>query len=141
MQMKNPHVIWAAVVIVFILVSGAVTLVALDKDVTVILTLAGLVAIPVLSAFGVAVYHKLDQVKEASNGNLTKVMDMQQETQAQLTRLALLLPAQQVSQSDVAATEALLKEDIYLYADPSSGGYREGHPPTGSGPRGGDVRI
>lgn len=92
--MKNPHVIWAAVIIVFIMVTGAVTLVALDKDVTVILSLAGLVAVPVLSAFGVAVYQKLDQVKDASNGNLSRVMSMQQKTQAQLTRLALLLPAQ-----------------------------------------------
>lgn len=107
--MKNPHVIWAAVIIVFILVTGAVTLVALDKDVTVILSLAGLVAVPVLSAFGVAVYHKLDQVKEASNGNLTKVMDMQQATQAQLTQLALLLPAQQ--QAEGAAADEAAKDE------------------------------
>lgn len=113
MEMKNPHVIWAAVIIVFILVSGAVTLVALDKDVTVILSLAGLVAVPVLSAFGVAVYHKLDQVKEASNGNLTKVMNMQEKTQEQLTRLALLLPAQQ--QQEVAADAAARDEFINTY--------------------------
>jgi hypothetical protein len=103
MEMKNPHVIWAAVLIVFIMVAGAVTLVALDKDVTVILSLAGLVAVPVLSAFGVAVYQKLDQVKEASNGNLARVMDMQQKTQAQLTQLALLLPAQQQEAAQEAA--------------------------------------
>jgi hypothetical protein len=133
MEMKNPHVIWAAVIIVFILVTGAVTLVALDKDVTVILSLAGLVAVPVLSAFGIAVYQKLDQVKEASNGNLTKVMDMQQKTQAQLMQLALLLPAQQMP--PLEGTE-VTKEDIYLYADPSGSGYREGQPPPVSGPPG-----
>lgn len=129
--MKNPHVIWAAVIIVFILVSGAVTLVALDKDVTVILSLAGLVAVPVLSAFGVAVYHKLDQVKEASNGNLERVLDMQQKTQAQLTQLALLLPAQQIPPLP-EGVDAPTKDDIYLYADPSGSGYREGHPPAPS---------
>jgi hypothetical protein len=127
MEMKNPHVIWAAVVIVFMLVSGAVTLVALDKDVTVILTLAALVAIPVLSAFGVAVYHKLDQVKEASNGNLERLLDMQQKTQNQLTQLALLLPSQQVPPT---AEIPVTKEDIYLYSDPAGSGYREGHPPS-----------
>lgn len=87
--MKNPNTIWAAVVIVGILVAGSVTLTVLDKDPSVILTLAGLVAVPVLGAFGVAVYQKLDQVKEASNGNLTRIMEMQQETQRQLTTLAL----------------------------------------------------
>jgi hypothetical protein len=133
MEMKNPHVIWAAVIIVFILVTGAVTLVALDKDVTVILSLAGLVAVPVLSAFGIAVYQKLDQVKEASNGNLTKVMDMQQKTQAQLMQLALLLPAQQMPPLEGAE---VTKEDIYLYANPDGSGYREGHPPPVSGPPG-----
>jgi hypothetical protein len=135
MEMKNPHVIWAAVIIVFMLVAGAVTLVALDKDVTVILSLAGLVAVPVLSAFGVAVYQKLDQVKEASNGNLARVMEMQQKTQAQLTQLALLLPAQQVPPAEGSeAVPPQLREDIYLYADPSGSGYREGHPPTSAPP-------
>jgi hypothetical protein len=115
MEMKNPHVIWAAVIIVFIMVAGAVTLVALDKDVTVILSLAGLVAVPVLSAFGVAVYQKLDQVKEASNGNLSRVIDMQQKTQAQLTQLALLLPAQQQAETDAAliAEKASLRDNQY----------------------------
>lgn len=114
--MKNPHVIWAAVVIVFILVASAVTLVALDKDVTVILSLAGLVAVPVLSAFGVAVYHKLDQVKDASNGNLTKLMDMQQQTQAQLMRLALLMPQQAMDDAE-AKDEAA----AFLHPDPALG--------------------
>jgi len=87
--MKNPHVVWAAVSIVFFLVAGAVVLVVFDKDVTVILSLAGIVAVPVLGAFGAAMYQKLDQVKEASNGNLARIMEMQQETQRQLTTLAL----------------------------------------------------
>lgn len=92
--MKNPHTIWAAVVVVVVLVLGAVTLVILDKDVSIILTLAGLVAVPVLGAFGAAVYQKLDQVKEASNGNLARIMEMQQETQRQLTNLALSMTPQ-----------------------------------------------
>lgn len=98
--MKNPHVIWASVVIVFLLLTGAVTLVAMDKDVTVILSLAAIVAVPVLGAFGVAVYHKLDQVKEQGNGNLERnfefqkrLLEAQQKTQEQLTALAMSMPA------------------------------------------------
>lgn len=98
MQMKNPHVIWASVVIVALLVMGAVTLVALDKDVTIILSLAGIVAVPVLAAFGVAVYQKLDQVKDQTNGNMerghtfmNKLLEAQQRTQAQLTALAMTM--------------------------------------------------
>lgn len=96
MEMKNPHVIWASVAIVALLVIGAVTLVAMEKDVTIILSLAGIVAVPILGAFGVAVYQKLDQVKEQGNGNIERgheflklVLDMQQKTQDQLTALAM----------------------------------------------------
>lgn len=87
--MRNPHVIWAAVAIVAMLILGAVTLALKDKDVTVILTLAGLVAVPVLGAFGAAVYQKLDRVQEASNGSMKAVMDQLQKTQDTLTALAL----------------------------------------------------
>ena len=96
MEMKNPHVIWASVVIVTVLVLGAVTLVAMEKDVTIILSLAGIVAVPVLAAFGVAVYQKLDQVKDQGNGNMerghefmNKLLEAQQKTQDQLTALAM----------------------------------------------------
>ena len=94
--MKNPHVIWASVVIVAMLLASAVTLVALGKDVIIILSLAGMVAVPVLAAFGVAVYQKLDQVKEQNNGNMERgheflksVLDQQQRNQDQLTSLAM----------------------------------------------------
>jgi hypothetical protein len=92
MEMK-PQTIWAAVVIVLILVAGAVTLVALDKDVTIILSLAAVVALPVLSAFGVAFYQKLEQVKEQGNGNVSKLLEAQQKTQEQLANLAMILPS------------------------------------------------
>lgn len=69
MNMRNPHIIWASVAIVFMLIAGSVTLTAMGKDTTVILTLAAAVAVPVLGAFGAAIYQKVDQVKEISNGN------------------------------------------------------------------------
>ena len=98
--MKNPHVIWASVTIIFLLLAGTVVLSVFDKDVTVILSLGALVAIPVLSAFGVAIYQKMDQVKEASqesskqvkeasNGSQDKLLAMIQELQTTVTGLAL----------------------------------------------------
>jgi hypothetical protein len=74
------QVSWPQVALVLgtmaILVLGAVTLAGMDKDPTIILTLAGLLAVPILGALGVAVYQKLDQVKEVSNGNLNRAHDM-----------------------------------------------------------------
>lgn len=111
MEMKT-NTVWAAVTIVFILVTGAVVLVSLGKDVTVILSLAGLVAVPVLSAFGVAVYQKLEAVKEASNGNLSRVIEMQQETQKQLTALAMVMPSVTAEMAASATAGAITEKDI-----------------------------
>lgn len=119
----KPQTMWASVAVVFILVASATTLVSLGKDVAIILELAGLVAVPVLGAFGVAVYHKLDQVKETSNGtnakileaaneNTKRMMEMQQrtqeqwqETQKQLTTLALAIAPPQMPTSAPPATD------------------------------------
>lgn len=90
--MRNPHVIWASVSIIFMMLAGVVTLASLDKDVTVILTLAGLIAIPVLSAFGVAIYQKMDQVKDLSNGGNRQLLDMIKELQDTVKGLALAVP-------------------------------------------------
>jgi hypothetical protein len=97
MEMKSPQTIWASVVIIFILVASATTLVILDKDVSIILTLTALVALPVLGGLGVAIYHKLDQVNENSNTNANRACDMQKVTQDQLTAMALAMPAPTVS--------------------------------------------
>lgn len=91
-MMKSPHVVWASVAIVFMLVAGSVTLVILDKDVSIILTLAAVVAVPVLGGFGVAVYQKLDQVKEQVNGNNEKDRVTIKELQDTIKELALRLP-------------------------------------------------
>lgn len=111
-DMRNPHVIWAMVSIVFMLIAGSVTLAVLDKDVTVILTLAGLVAVPVLGAFGVAVYHKLDQVKEISNGKSDVQMTMIKDLQDKITNLALLVPA--ISQSEPDKADGDYPQEIRL---------------------------
>ncbi len=87
--MKNPHIIWASVAIVFMLIAGSVTLTALGKDTPVILTLAAAVAVPVLGAFGAAIYQKVDQVKEISNGNTASLRAELQIAHAKIVELAL----------------------------------------------------
>jgi hypothetical protein len=113
MDVKSPQTIWASVTVVFIMVGSATTLVALGKDVTVILALAGLVAVPVLGAFGVAVYQKLDQVKESSNGNLSKVLEMQQKTQDQLTFLAMSMTPRQTQSAMEEAKDEEKREAVW----------------------------
>jgi hypothetical protein len=73
MNLRNPHVIWATVAIVFMLIAGSVTLVAMGRDATVVLTLSGIVAVPVLAGFGATIYQKVDQTKEIANGNLSRM--------------------------------------------------------------------
>lgn len=115
MEMKNPHVIWASVAIIFMLVAPASVLAGLGKDVTVILTLAALVAMPVLAGLGVAVYQKMEQVREQGNGNTTKqheltreILEMQRATQQQLTVLAMsMTPA---SREDGKAADDLTSQ-------------------------------
>lgn len=78
----------------FIATVGACVLLAMDKDVSALLSLVALIAVPVLTAAGAAAYQKLDHIKQISNGNLTRMMDMVQTTQDQVARLALKLPAE-----------------------------------------------
>ena len=100
--MKSPHVIWASVTIIIVLIGGAVTLTLAGKDVSVILTLAAIVALPVLTSLGVATYQKLQEVKDVSNGDRDKLLKMIQGLHAQVTELALKVqpPAKEDSWKD-----------------------------------------
>lgn len=82
---------------------GACVLLAMDKDVSTLLSLVALLAVPVLTAAGAAVYQKMDQVKEQSNGNMSRLMetnnqnmnrlvDVVQGHTEQMAKMALLLP-------------------------------------------------
>jgi putative effector of murein hydrolase len=73
--MKNPHAIWASVVIVIVLMAGAISLTAMNKDASALISLLGLCSLPVLGALGVAVYQKTDEVKNMVNGNTSQLMD------------------------------------------------------------------
>lgn len=124
--MKN--VTWPQVVLVLgmvlFLMTGGVILVILDKDLTIIMSITALLAVPILSALGVAVYQKVDQVKEVSNGALsqalalanqnqvssqdanaallTRVLELLEKNHTQLADLALLTNGQVKPQSELA---------------------------------------
>jgi len=95
-MMKNPHIIWASVVIVFMMIGGAVVLSALGKDLASFTNLVLLIGIPVLGAMGVGAYQQIstsmDQVKEVNNGRMTDMLTMIKDLHAQVTSLALRIP-------------------------------------------------
>jgi hypothetical protein len=92
MNLKNPHIVWAAVAIVFMLIAGAVTLTALGRDPGIILTLTALVAVPVLGAFGAVIYQKVDQTKEIANGNMSRMLTQLLAAHKQSVDLAMQVP-------------------------------------------------
>jgi hypothetical protein len=107
MNLKNPHIVWASVAIVFMLIAGSVTLTALGKDTTVILTLAAVVAVPVLGAFGAVIYQKVDQVKDIANGNTLALQRQLQEAHQKSIELAKLVPALPVLDGTTTTTTVI----------------------------------
>lgn len=94
--MKNPHAVWAVFGIVICVIAGAVILILFDKPISDLLALVGIVAVPALGAFGVAIYQKMEQVKENSNGSITRrdesmerFMNKQQEMLQEMQRTML----------------------------------------------------
>lgn len=77
----------------FILMAGVVTLVVMDKDVGVILAIVGMVATPILAAAGASVVQrvdtKLENLKDATNGDRTQLVELLRETKNQLAAVAL----------------------------------------------------
>ena len=86
-MMKNPHVIWASVVIISLMTTAGIILSVLDKDVTVLLTIMTAVTFPLLGAFGMGLWQKLGQVQDISNGNLTRQMEQNARNQEDLMRM------------------------------------------------------
>jgi hypothetical protein len=93
MTVKSPAIAWAAVAVVFIMTAGAVTLAALGKDTTVILTLAAAIAVPVLGGFGAVIYQKLDKVDTNTNGKNDQQLAMIKDLHDKVMQLALQVPA------------------------------------------------
>lgn len=81
-DMKNlsPHVIWAGVTVVVLVVVAVTVLAALGKDTTALLAVVNLAALPILAAFGAVLNGKVEQVRDASNGNLDRLLSILAET-------------------------------------------------------------
>jgi hypothetical protein len=74
MNMKNPHIIWASVAIIFMLLAAITTLAALGRSTEAILTVIVAVAVPVLGGFGAVFNQKLDKVHDQVNGNTSRLL-------------------------------------------------------------------
>jgi hypothetical protein len=78
MDMK-PQVAWAMAVVVFVMMAGAVTLKIFKEDISIIITLVTVLAVPVLAGFGFKVNENLQEIKTNTNGKNDKQMDINQK--------------------------------------------------------------
>lgn len=85
--MRNPHVIWASVVIVAMILASTVVLILNGKDTGTILAIMASIAVPLLGAFGAAGWQVLQQVKTQGNGTLSKAMEQNAATQQEILRM------------------------------------------------------
>lgn len=92
MNVKNPHIIWASVVIVGILVAGVVTLVLTGHGAESLLVLVVSVAVPVLVGFGAIQNQKIDKVQEQVNGNNNRLLTQLLDAHRQSIELAKQTP-------------------------------------------------
>lgn len=86
-KMRNPHVIWASVVIVAMILASTVILILNGKDTGTILAIMASIAVPLLGAFGAAGWQVLQQVKTQGNGTLSKAMEQSAATNAEILRM------------------------------------------------------
>lgn len=93
MNVKNPHIIWASVVIVVTLVAGVVTLSLNNRDTNAILTLVAVAVIPVLVGFGAVFNQKVDKMQEQVNGNNNRLLTQVLLSHQQAVELAKQAPA------------------------------------------------
>lgn len=77
-----------------ILMSGAVTLVVLGKDVGIILSITAMVVVPILLAAGASVASgvnvKLENLKDQTNGNVAQILAMLKDERDQRNAIAAL---------------------------------------------------
>lgn len=66
-------------VVVFVMMGGAVTLKIFKEDISIIITLVTVLAVPVLAGFGFKVNENLQEIKTNTNGKNDKQMDINQK--------------------------------------------------------------
>lgn len=75
----KPQVAWAMAVVVFVMMAGAVTLKIFKEDISIIITLVTVLAVPVLAGFGFKVNENLQEIKTNTNGKNDRQMDINQK--------------------------------------------------------------
>lgn len=90
--MKNPHIIWASVAIIFMLLAAITTLAALGRSTEAILTVIVAVAVPVLAGFGAVFNQKIDKVQDQVNGNNSRLLNQMLLAHKQTVELAKQAP-------------------------------------------------
>jgi hypothetical protein len=80
MDMK-PSTVFGLVAIVFIMMAGAITLRVFGEDISIIITLVTVLAVPVLAAFGVKMHEGLQEIKANTNGRNDKQTEFLQQNQ------------------------------------------------------------
>lgn len=102
--MKSPHIIWASVTIVVVLVAGVVTLSLAGRDTNAILTLVAVAVIPVLVGFGAVFNQKVDKMQEQVNGNNNRLLSQLLDAHRQSVELAKQAPAEPPADSTTTTT-------------------------------------
>jgi choline-glycine betaine transporter len=74
------EVLWVACGLVSLLVVCTTILLALGKDITALKDMATVVALPLLTVLGTAIYSKVSQVHEQVNGRMTQLIDSAQNS-------------------------------------------------------------
>ena len=108
--MKSPHIIWASVAIIFMLLASVITLTVLGKGVDSILIVVVSVAVPVLTGFGAVFNQKIDKVQDQVNGNNSRLLTQVLLAHQQSVELAKQAPPDPVD----------VKEDPWPGASESS---------------------
>lgn len=117
-KMRNPHVIWASVVIVAMILASTVILILNGKDTGTILAIMASIAVPLLGAFGAAGWQVLQQVKTQGNGTLSKAMEQNAATQQEILRMfkAMHPQLQGMDQADQAKLNSTVDTTIQFPA-------------------------
>ena len=67
--------LWASVGIAALLIVSAVVLTIFDKDITALVSIAQLVAIPILTGLGAVLYQRMGNVEGQLNGRMTQLIE------------------------------------------------------------------
>lgn len=96
----KPSTAWAMVTIVAVMMGGAITLRIFKEDISIIITLVTVLAVPVLAGFGIKFNENLQEIKTNTNGKNDRQIDINQKQveMIQQNNLALLETVRQLQE-------------------------------------------